>query len=83
MEVRHSPVTFGAPDLRAPPVHADHSERIHFVHRSREQGAFCRNALYPIYGPISLYYIQTYSERSERRRGASTFGESLIRVTYQ
>ena len=45
MEVRQSLVTFGAHGLRVVPVHADHSERIHFFHRSREQGAFCRNSL--------------------------------------
>ena len=55
MEVRQSLVSLGAQGLRVAPVHADHSERIHFFHISREQGAFCRNAQYPIYGPISLY----------------------------
>ena len=45
MDVRHSLVTFGAPDLRARARRADHAERIHFFHRLREQGAFCRNRM--------------------------------------
>ena len=32
--------------LRVRARRADHAERIHFFHKFREQGAFCRNSLF-------------------------------------
>ena len=46
IEVRDSLVSFGAHGLRVRARRADHAERIHFFHRFREQGAFCRNSLF-------------------------------------
>jgi len=46
IEVRDSLVSFGAHGLRVRARRADHAERIHFFHRFREQGAFCRNSMF-------------------------------------